>query len=449
MDKEGPQVTRADGNAARVSIATLGCKSNQYDSSALAWLLSKGRFEVVPFPGPADAYIINTCTVTGKSDREARQLIRKARRTNRDAVLIVTGCYAQVGHDEISRIPGVDYIIGNSDKHRVVEYILRQRPKAGPVVVVGSGGQGVRLGLRAGPSSGRASGRTRAYLKVQEGCSKSCSYCIIPKARGASRSLSPGEVSREIDLLVGNGFKEIVVTGIHLGLYGAGIASVIRLIEEKAPACRFRLSSLDACEVTDEVIGLLQGAKKLCRHMHLPLQSGDDAILKSMGRPYTRRYYADRVERLFKAVPGISIGADVMAGFPGEGDREFENTLSLLRDLPLSYLHVFPFSRRRGAAAASLPGQNRAATIKDRCAALRRLDGEKRRDFYRRFAGKDAQALVELERDRATGLFSGWTDNYIPVVLEHGEDLGNTIVNVRLTGLEGGAVAAMRAEVIA
>ncbi|MBI5238105.1 MAG: tRNA (N(6)-L-threonylcarbamoyladenosine(37)-C(2))-methylthiotransferase MtaB [Deltaproteobacteria bacterium] len=450
MDTEGAQVNRRLSNAAiRVSITTLGCKSNQYDSSALVELLSKGLFNIVPFAGPADACIINTCTVTGKSDREARQLIRKARRTNPDAVLIVTGCYAEVGHDEISRIPDVDYIIGNAGKHKIIEYILKHRPKPGPVVVVGKGREGVHFSLRARSASGRTSGRTRAYLKIQEGCSNACSYCIIPKARGASRSLLLDEVSREISLLVEKGFKEIILTGIHLGLYGAdmspkaGIASVIRLIEEKAPLCRFRLSSLDACEVTDELIGLLKDAKKVCRHLHLPLQSGDNTILRSMGRPYTREYYAERVQRLFDTVPGISIGADVIAGFPGEGDKEFENTYSLLKDLPLSYLHIFPFSRRKGTPAASFSGQNHPAKIKERCSVLKGLDQGKRREFYGRFIGKDAQALVESERDKATGLFSGWTDNYIPVILEHSRDLSNTIVNVRLMGLKGSAVAAL------
>lgn len=457
MDTEGAQINRGQRNAAtRVSITTLGCKSNQYDSSAIAELLSKGLFSIVPFAGPADACIINTCTVTGKSDREARQLIRKARRTNPDAVLIVTGCYAETGHDELDRIPDVDYVIGNSGKHRIAEYILKQRPERGPMVVVGRGRQGVPFSLRAGSSSGRASGRTRAYLKIQEGCSKACSYCIIPKARGASRSLPLGEVSREISLLVENGFKEIILTGIHMGLYGAdispkaGMASVIRLIEEKAPPCRFRLSSLDACEVTDELIGLLKDAKRICRHLHLPLQSGDNAILKSMGRPYTREYYRERVQRLFDAVPGISIGADVMAGFPGEGDMEFENTCSLLKGLPLSYLHIFPFSRRKGTAAASFSGQNHATKIKERCAVLKKLDEAKRREFYGRFIGKDAEVLVESGHPpagwvghKATGLLSGWTDNYIPVVLEPDGVLSNTIVKARLTGLKGGYVVAV------
>lgn len=457
MDTEGAQVNRGPSNVAtRVSITTLGCKSNQYDSSAIAELLSKGLFSIVTFAAPADACIINTCTVTGKSDREARQLIRKARRTNPDAVLIVTGCYAEVGHDELGRIPDVDYVIGNSGKHRIAEYILKQRPKHGPVVVVGKGREGVPFSLRAGSSSGRTSGRTRAYLKIQEGCSKACSYCIIPKARGASRSLPLDEVSREIGLLVDKGFKEIILTGIHMGLYGAdispkaGMASVIRLIEEKAPPCRFRLSSLDACEVTDELIALLKDAKRICRHLHLPLQSGDNAILKGMGRTYTREYYGERVQRLFDAVPGISIGADVMAGFPGEGDKEFENTCSLLKDLPLSYLHIFPFSRRKHTAAASFSSQNHVAKIKERCAVLKKLDEAKRMEFYGRFIGKEAEVLVESGHPpagraghRAAGLLSGWTDNYIPVVLEPNGILSNTIVKARLTGLKGRAVVAV------
>lgn len=443
---------RPEMSQMKVSISTLGCKSNQYDSSALEDVLRDASIDVVPFPGPADAYIINTCTVTGKTDYQSRQLIRKVRRHNPEAVVIVTGCYAQVSPDEVVSIEGVDYVVGNPEKGRIVEYIKKGR-QASPVKDIGDWQKGTPWSLRARSSSGR----TRANFKIQEGCNRSCSYCIIPKARGLSRSLPLNEVEREIESLVSSGYKEIILTGIHLGAYGsdfkepADLTSIIELIEKKNYPARFRISSLDPDEVTDKLIDLLKGAKRACNHLHLPLQSGDDTIIRKMHRPYTGALFAEKVEKLAVSVPDISIGADVIAGFPGEGEREFSNTCSLVSNLPLSYLHIFPFSIRRGTPAATYPGQVEGRVIKERCDRLHELDTQKRNDFYRAFTGKLSSVLVESARDKKTGLLKGRTRNYIPVLIEGEDGLRNGFTRVKLLspfgeGMKGEALGPQNPE---
>lgn len=419
----------------KVSITTLGCKSNQYDSSALEDALRDATLDVVPFPGPADAYIINTCTVTGRTDYQSRQLIRKVRKHNPGAVVIVTGCYAQVSPDEVVSIEGVDYVVGNPEKGRIVEYIKTGR-QAAPVKDIGDWQKGTPWSLRARSSSGR----TRANFKIQEGCNRACSYCIIPKARGLSRSLPLSDVEREIDSLVESGYREIILTGIHLGAYGSDfmdptdLTSVIELIEKRDYPARFRISSLDPDEVTDKLIDLLKSAKRVCNHLHLPLQSGDDSIIRKMHRPYTADMFAEKVEKLATSVPQISIGADIIAGFPGEGEKEFENSFSLVSDLPLSYLHIFPFSVRRDTPAATYPGQVDARVIKERCERLHGLDARKREAFHKSFIGKKASVLVEMARDKKTGLLKGRSRNYIQVFLERAG--GNRDGFTRVTLLE-------------
>ena len=432
----------SDTDIRSVSVCTLGCKSNQYDSSALEDILrDEGGLDVVPFPGMADAYIINTCTVTGNTDRQSRQLIRKARRLNPDAVVIVTGCYAQVSPEEVSRIEGVDYVLGNSRKAGVLE-CLRTGRQGSARPMVGDYRDGAPLSLRARG----ASGRTRANLKVQEGCNRSCAYCIIPHARGVSKSLSMDDVEREIDALVEKGFKEIVLTGIHLGAYGAdiglhsGLISILELVEKRAYQCRFRLSSLDPDEVSDALIGILKGSKRVCNHLHLALQSGDDAVIRMMKRPYTGEMFARKVLRLHEEVPEISVGVDVIAGFPGEGEKEFEATYSLLEDLPVSYLHIFPFSKRRGTAAESLGGHVPSGLIRERCDRLRELDSIKRERFYKDFTGKKAEVLVESARDRATGWLRGRARNYIPVVFGGKDGFMGRLAEVVLTGFTAGGM---------
>ncbi|MBI5642382.1 MAG: tRNA (N(6)-L-threonylcarbamoyladenosine(37)-C(2))-methylthiotransferase MtaB [Deltaproteobacteria bacterium] len=424
--------------AVRVSVNTLGCKSNQYDSSALEDVLKRASFRIVPFPGLADVYIINTCTVTGRTDYQSRQLVRRVRKINPEAIVIVTGCYAQVSSDELSRMDGIDYIIGNPEKGKILDYISKGR-QANPRVEVGHYEDGTPLSLRARSSGGR----TRANFKVQEGCNRACSYCIIPRARGLSKSVPLKDAEREIDSLVESGFQEIILTGIHLGAYGADlhpatdIATLLSMIEANNYPCRFRISSLDPDEVTEELIGVMKSARSICNHLHLPLQSGDNKIIRQMKRPYTRELFAEKVEKLSASVPGISIGVDVIAGFPDEGETEFENTYSLLNVLPVSYLHIFPFSKRPGTAAADHPNQVSPREIKERCNRLRELDIIKRTKFHKAFLGKSASVLAEAVRDKKTGLLKGRARNYIPVLFEGADKLKRNLVSVVLSGFDG------------
>ncbi|MEE9615235.1 MAG: tRNA (N(6)-L-threonylcarbamoyladenosine(37)-C(2))-methylthiotransferase MtaB [Thermodesulfobacteriota bacterium] len=419
----------------KVAITTLGCRSNQYDSSAIEEMIREAEMETVPFSSPADAYIINTCTVTGRTDSQSRQLIRRARKKNPSAVVIVTGCYAQVSPGEVAEIGGVDYIVGNPEKGRVIEYIKKGTRRNGPEEAVGPWEDGPPITLRVKEPRGR----TRVNFKVQDGCNRSCTFCIIPRARGRQKSFPVEDCLREIEGFIGKGFKEIVLTGIHLGAYGAEfkptltITDLLKGIEKNRYPCRFRISSLDPDEVTDELVEFMAGAGTVCNHLHLPLQSGDDAILKAMRRPYTRGFFAQRVSKLHETVPGISIGADVIAGFPGEREREFENTFNLLKDLPVSYLHVFPFSKRRGTPAAGMPGQVNGKVIKERCRRLKDLDTLKRDGFYGEFLGKETHVLVESARDGKTGLLKGRSRNYIPVFLGGDDGLKRKEVRVTLT----------------
>ncbi len=416
-----------------VSIHTLGCRSNQYDSAAIEDMISSGGKRLVPFPGPADAYIINTCTVTARTDSESRRLVRKARRSNPESIIIVTGCYAQVSPDELSKVEGVDFIMGNPEKDKLLECLnpgrasAQESGKAGPAVEVSDYRAGTPLTLRAAGSGG---GRTRANLKVQDGCDRRCSYCIIPMARGKSRSIEIDVVLGEIEDLIERGFKEFIFTGIHLGGWGLDLLpgrtflDLLTEIEKKEYPARFRISSLDPDEVTDGLIELLSTAKTICNHLHLPLQSGDDTILRSMNRPYERAFFAERLEKLASNVPAISIGTDIIAGFPGEGEEEFMNTFSLLEALPVSYMHIFPYSRRSGTRAADFKDVVAPAGIKSRCKRLKELDIIKRNAFYASFLGETGKVLVESSRDSKTGLFKGRTRNYIPVLIEDCGDGG-------------------------
>jgi threonylcarbamoyladenosine tRNA methylthiotransferase MtaB len=431
-----------------VFITTLGCKANQYDSFAIEEMLTMGDFQVVPDLEGADACIINTCTVTGKTDAQARQLIRRVKRENSDALVIVTGCYAQVSPNEVAEIKGVDYVLGNGEKERVVEHLLMGRESGAPPspkIRVGKSGS---IGLRASGSPGR----TRAYLKVQDGCDNSCSYCIIPTARGEAKSMPRDTLLSEIDVLVEKGYREIVLTGIHLGSYGeeflppVSITGLLRSIKERRYPCRFRVSSLDSDEITDELIELMATSETICRHLHLPIQSGDDTILRRMNRGGGADTARERVERIASSIPGVAIGIDIIVGFPGEGEDEFMNTMRLLDELPVAYMHIFPFSKREGTPAALFTGQVDAQVIKERCRRLRELDGEKRAAFYGGHLGRELSVLVEGARNRTTGLFQGRSDNYIPVLLDDYNGPENRLVSVRLDRVtENGVVGTVGA----
>lgn len=418
-----------------IAFTTLGCRTNQYDTTAIEEMCKADGYTIVPFTEVADGYVINTCTVTNSSDAQSRNVIRQARRRNADAVILVTGCYAQVSPDEVVELEEVDYVIANSGKDKILDYIKQGRNIKGSDKLLRAGkGEGAPIMLRAHNSDSR----TRINLKVQDGCNKPCTFCIIPIARGNQVSLPLEEVHKDIEILIGKGFREMVLTGIHIGAFGkdlrpkTSITNLIKDIELKKYDCRFRISSLDPDEVSDELIDILKNATTICNHLHLPVQSCDDYVLERMKRPYRGELFAEKVNSLIDAVPALSIGTDVIVGFPGEGDEQFENTYRMLEELPLSYFHIFPYSDRRGTPAEGYDKKVDPKVIKERCSRLKELDNIKRKEFYDNFVGEDMNVLVESSRSKKSGLLRGRTSNYIPVEFDGSDSLTGEMVKVNI-----------------
>jgi threonylcarbamoyladenosine tRNA methylthiotransferase MtaB len=420
-------------NLIKVAISTLGCKVNQYESAGILEMLDDNIYITVPFNTKADYYIINTCTVTGRTDYQSRNLIRRALRTNPEACVIVTGCYAQVAPYDLARIPGVTLVTGNAEKEHIPRLIGRLA-KVAPLLLVSDISETREF---SGLNPLKFAGRTRAFLKIQDGCNSSCSYCIVPHARGPSRSLPQIDVLKKIEILASSDYREIVLTGIHLGVYGHDLTPTSNLYEimnhvEKSKAVRrLRLSSIEIMEISDDMMRLIAEGTTLCRHLHIPLQSGDDGILSAMRRNYDSAFFKKRIQEIGEAIPDIAIGIDVMVGFPGEGEREFDNTRRLITELPLAYLHVFPYSERPGTVAAGLTGRVDEPVKRRRGQILRKLSKEKRNTFARRFVGKRLSVLIEDKKDKDSGPMKGFSDNYIPVVIENGHSsLANRVLNV-------------------
>lgn len=419
----------------RVAIKTLGCRQNQYEGDALEESLRRAGHMPVDPGEAADLFIVNTCTVTKEADADSRQMIRRAIRHNPSARVVVTGCYAQVAAKEIASIPGVDLVAGNAEKARLIDLIHGLTAKGPPLVAVGDI-QRKRTFESLPPTV--AAARSRAFLKVQDGCSYRCSFCIIPETRGPNRSHPPEAALNQLQALLGAGYPEVVLTGIHLGTYGRDLqnrSSITGLVQEMlqaaAPA-RIRLSSLDPHEVKDDLIGLFARFGNLCRHLHLPLQSGDDQVLRLMRRAYKADDFRRLVERLVETVPGIAIGTDVIVGFPGEGEAEFDNTYRLLERLPVAYLHVFTYSQRDGTVAASMPKQVPAPAKAERSFALRSLSEKKWKEFRSAQVGKSLTAVVLDRREARTGRLEALTDNYVTVSFEAGEGLAGRTVDLTI-----------------
>jgi threonylcarbamoyladenosine tRNA methylthiotransferase MtaB len=423
----------------KIAITTLGCKINQYDSAVIQNRL-EAKHSFVAFDEPADCYVINTCTVTDRADWEARQLVRRAKRLNPAAKVLVTGCYAQVNPDEVAGVAGVDYVVGLNrldDLLRFVEASPENSPQVAVSDVKRERGVAV-LGTRALP------GHTRAFLKIQEGCNYTCTYCIIPTARGLSRSVTPREVLAQVKQLADGGYKEIVLTGIHLGGYGhdlkpkLDLTALVEMIADSGLMARLRLSSLDPREVPDRLLDLLAGSKVICPHLHICAQAGDDEILKAMRRNYDTAYYRDLLTRVRERLPDAALGSDIIVGFPGESEAQFENSLQYFGSLPLTYFHVFPYSSRRTTVAASLPDHVPAAVKKSRGRRMRELGARMKQAFYLSFLGRTVTVLVEGKVDEATGTRRGFTRNYLPVAVA--AETANHEIDARLTGFRNGCL---------
>lgn len=419
----------------RVVIKTVGCRQNQCESDALLELLRRDGHTAVGRDEAADLFIINTCTVTKEADADSRQLIRRAIRHNPSARVVVTGCYAQIAAAELAAIPGVDLVAGNGEKAELPVLISDLRDRRTPLIAVGDV-QRARRVTPLPPPVGAA--RSRALLKVQDGCSYRCTFCIVPETRGPNRSQPADTALRDLRILVEAGYPEVVLTGTHLGTYGRDLrigssisGLVARMLETVAPA-RLRLSSVDPHEVEGELIDCFGRFGNLCRHLHLPLQSGDDVVLKRMRRPYTAGDFCRLVERLAEAVPGIAIGTDIIVGFPGEGDAEFKQTYRLLDRLPIAYLHVFSYSQRKGTVAASLPDQVPKEVKAARSVALRALSQAKWCRFRQTQVGQSCTAVVLDKRGARIGRLEALTDNCITVRFDHPEGGIGRMVDLRI-----------------
>lgn len=426
----------------RFFINTLGCKVNRFESDAVGMALTSRGWQETDTPADADVCIINTCTVTGKASTESRHHIRQTIRKNPAAKMVVTGCYAQTEAAEIEKIDGVDAVISHTEKHRLPELIIALYEK-GEAHFSADRNKSCRETIFHGIDVDALGTRTRPLLKVQDGCNAFCSYCIVPHTRGRSRSMPVGEVLARLASLGEKGFQEVVLTGIHIGCYGQDLTPVtsfydlLKQMEAQRAVRRVRVSSMEPMEISDAIFELIAASPYFCDHVHIPLQSGDDTVLSRMKRPYTTAHFRELVAHIHDISPQTAIGADVIIGFPGETEAQFENTCRFLESLPLSYLHVFPFSPRERTPAASFDGRIDGDTMRHRTARVRAIGDAARTRFMAAAVGTRAEVLVERERDRKTGLLKGLTSNYIPVQLDGDDHLMNRLVPVTLYAAEG------------
>ncbi|WP_338451568.1 tRNA (N(6)-L-threonylcarbamoyladenosine(37)-C(2))-methylthiotransferase MtaB [Niallia oryzisoli] len=420
-----------------VAFHTLGCKVNHYETEAIWQLFKQEGYERVDFESRSDVYIINTCTVTNTGDKKSRQVIRRAIRKNPDAVICVTGCYAQTSPAEIMAIPGVDIVIGTQDRVKMLDYINQYKEVRQPINAVGNIMKSRVYEELDVPSF---TDRTRASLKIQEGCNNFCTFCIIPWARGLMRSRDPKEVIHQAQQLVDAGYKEIVLTGIHTGGYGAdlkdyNLAMLLRDLEANVKGLkRLRISSIEASQITDEVIEVIKQSNVIVRHLHIPLQSGSDTVLKRMRRKYTMASFAERLRKLRVIMPDLAVTSDVIVGFPGETEEEFMETYNFIKEHQFSELHVFPYSKRTGTPAARMEDQVDEEVKNERVHRLIALSDQLAKEYASKFEGQVLEVIPEEEFKEAAGngLYVGYTDNYLKVVFPATEEMVGEIVKVKI-----------------
>ncbi len=396
----------------KIAFHNIGCKVNYAELSRIREDFELRGYEIAGPGETADIVVVQTCTVTNRADADSRKIIRRAVRENPDAKVIVTGCYAQMRPDEIAQLPGVIAVAGMDEKYSIAE-LLPEYLSADAVRI--DRGEGPDFGFYPA-SSAEEDARSRAFFKLQDGCDYSCTYCAVHIARGRSRSMNFDEIAAGIERLENAGFREVILSGINLGEYkaptGENFAEVLDLIEDMPASMRFRISSVEPNLLSDEIIRRVARSQKICPHLHLPLQSGSNEILAKMRRRYRAELFADRVDSIKTTMPDAAIGVDVITGFPGESEENFRETYDLLKSLPISYLHVFTYSERKGTPAASMkpviPGDIRKARTKE----LTQLSDFKKREFYKSQAGKELRVLPE-RIDSKSGLWVGWTENYV------------------------------------
>jgi threonylcarbamoyladenosine tRNA methylthiotransferase MtaB len=418
----------------RASLHTIGCRLNQSETALLASALEREGYRLVSFGEPTELLILNTCSVTESAEADCRYAIRRTLRHSPHAFIAATGCYAQTGAHSLRRIAGVDLVVGMQYKMRLPAYLppaaeLRKEPDAVLVHTRTIDREEFVL-----PGVGAYSSK-RANLKIQDGCDFMCSFCIIPFARGHERTREPADVLREARELVIRGHRELVLTGVNIGRYHAGqvnLLGLIRRLEDISGLERIRISSIEPTTISDDLLEHMARSPKLCRHLHVPLQSGDDGILEAMHRRYRVQDYRAFIEKVLALIPDIGIGSDVMVGFPGEGTAQFENTARLLSELPFAYFHVFSFSKRPGTAAVRMPNGVGASTVKKRSRLLAQLSRTKRSAFYQRHIGQTVRVLFETQDEH--GFWTGLTSQFMRVGVKSGARLTNEFHDVLITG---------------
>lgn len=419
----------------KVALHTLGCKLNFSETSAIGNQFLNNGFEIIDFKDPADIYVFNTCSVTENAEKECRQLVRRALRQNPNAFVVVTGCYAQLRPDEIAKIDGVDVILGSKEKFKLFS-IINNFEKNNLACIYTSPTND--LNEFGNAHSTDADGRTRAYFKIQDGCDYKCSFCTIPLARGKSRSMDPDDVLHEFKNLINNGYKEIILTGVNVGDYGKSFSTnlyslLLKMIEVPGEF-RIRISSIEPNLLSDEIIDLTANSEKMCNHFHIPLQSGSKKILKLMQRRYKAEYYRDLIYKASDKINDLGIGVDVIVGFPGETEEDFHETYNFLKELPISYLHVFTYSERPDTKAISLPDTVDVFERKRRNNMLRILSDKKKNEFYNKMIGKNLKVLFESEDDN--GIIKGFSSNYVRVSNKFDPSLINQFCNVHVNNVK-------------
>lgn len=414
-----------------VAFCTLGCKVNQYETNAMEKSFTEAGYKVVSFSDVADVYVINTCTVTGVGDKKSRQMIRRAKKNNENAIVAAVGCMAQVAKDDVLKIKEADIVLGNNQKQKIVECVTRAMEEKQQIAFVEDVMHDTVF--EETPLDG-FSGKDRAYIKIQDGCNKFCSYCIIPYARGHIRSRSIENIKEEATRLAENGFSEVTLTGIHVASYrdagGNTLADVIEAVSLIPKIERIRLSSIDPLAFTDEFIEKIKGIKKLCPHFHISLQSGSDKILTYMNRRYTTDKFRETVEKLRGIFPDLSVTTDIITGFPYETDKEFHETYKFLDEIALSGMHVFPYSERKGTPAADFPEKVEKSVRDSRAKEIAELAQKQKSAFAKRFIGRTMPVLFEEGNKKDE--YAGFTENYVRVFAPSDKKITGKILPVKM-----------------
>jgi len=421
----------------KVAFRTLGCKVNQYETAALEQIFIDANYDIVDFEINSDIYVINTCTVTNLGQRKSRQMIRRAINTNPDAIIVVTGCYAQTAPEEILGIFGVDLVIGTQERHNILPLINKILIERQPINAVSDISKQSSFEDISAPFFGE---RTRATLKIQEGCTEFCSYCIIPYARGGIRSRNISSIIEQAELIVKNGYKEIVLAGIHLGAYGRDLENitlvdVLHKLEQVNGLERIRISSIEATEVDDELLVLMKNSDKFCRHLHLPIQAATNEILQKMNRKYSVEEYEQIINKIRDYIPDIAITTDIIVGFPGETEELFDQGYDFLNKISFADMHIFKYSKRSGTPAAQMDNQVINTDKEKRSQVLMQLNKNKKCEYNNKFLNKSLPVIVEQSWQKDSNLYEGHSDNYIKIIFEANNDEIGKLIDVKVTDI--------------